>query len=204
MTPTSRSPDRAAREAVARALVTLRPRLAAYVRARLGPEFGLDLDAEVDDVLQVAALRAVRRAGSLADPERVAGWLFQLHRRVLVDRARERRSRRELARRLRFWKERVEPAPEPVASPADDDRCGCSLAQARALPASLADVLLRVDVEGATVAEAAAAIGITSNAARVRLHRARKALRARLLAHCGVTSAGDCRECRCAYEGCCA
>jgi RNA polymerase sigma-70 factor (ECF subfamily) len=38
----------------------------------------------------------------------------------------------------------------------------------------------------------------------VRLHRARRALKERLAAHCGTTSARSCADCGCEERGCCA
>lgn len=39
--------------------------------------------------------------------------------------------------------------------------------------------------------------------AMVRLHRARTALKVRLKAHCGTTSARSCADCGCEERGCC-
>jgi RNA polymerase sigma-70 factor (ECF subfamily) len=52
--------------------------------------------------------------------------------------------------------------------------------------------------------EAAARLDITHNNATVRLHRARKALRDAMEAHCGVTDPQACAACRCVDDACCA
>ena len=93
-------------------------------------------------------------------------------------------------------------APGPVAEV--DERCDCSVAQAKSLSPNYASVLNLVDMRGASLTEAATALGITVNNATVRLHRARKALREAMLEHCGVQSARDCLDCRCVSDGCCA
>lgn len=163
--------------------------LRAFVRAR-APE------AEVEDILQTAATRAIERSGSLNDPERVLPWLYRLHRNIITDTMRKRASLERL----------LDPdtvAPEaPVMQ--SDEPCRCSIALAKRLSPAYASMLSLVDAGDASLTEAAQALGISANNAAVRLHRARKALRKAMLEHCGVQNPGDCAGCRCAFEGCCA
>ncbi|MEM7154061.1 MAG: sigma-70 family RNA polymerase sigma factor [Myxococcota bacterium] len=161
----------------------------AFVGARVPP-------GEVEDILQTAAFRAVERSGSLKDSERLLPWLYRLHRNIIVDTMRRRASRERV----------VDPhavAPEPSAQPSEDP-CHCALVLARQLSPAYASMLSLVDAGDASVAEAAEALGISTNNAAVRLHRARKALRKAMLEHCGVRSPSECADCRCAFEGCCA
>lgn len=152
--------------------------------------------------MQVAAVRALERAESLHDPARVRAWLFRLHRNVVVDAVRSSKSRDRLGERA----QRELAANEPVEwpKPLTDDLCGCSIAQARLVGEGYASILEMVDFGDATVAEASAKLGISANNGAVRLHRARRALRKRMLEHCGVTSVRECAECRCVDDGCCA
>ena len=156
--------------------------------------------SEVDDVLQVAAMRALERHASVQEPTRIRAWLYRLHRNVVVDVLRTRQSRARLDARTQ-----QEPA-EDVQWPAPllDAMCRCSLTQARLVPEPYASMLALVDVGDATVAEASAQLGISPNNGAVRLHRARKALRKRMLEHCGVSSLRECADCRCVDDGCCA
>ena len=176
-------------EAVASALRVHRTRLSSFVRSRVPP-------GEVDDVLQIAALRAIERAESLEDPARVLPWLYRVHRNVATDESRKR------ARRQR-WLAHDASVPELPASETTS-LCDCSVTQALSMRPSYAHVLNLVDVCGATVEEAAQALGISANNVAVRLHRARKALRQSMLEHCGVTSLRECADCRCLEDGCCA
>ena len=173
-------------ELIASVLVEHAGQFRSFVAARLP-------SADVDDVLQMAAARAVERAASLNGPERVLPWLYRVHRNVIVDTLRSRASRERTL-------SEVEPAPD-VDWP--DELCDCSLVQARRLRPSYAAVLALVDAGDATIADAAAHLGISVNNASVRLHRAREALRKAMLAHCGVTSLRDCLDCRCVTDGCC-
>ncbi len=177
--------------AISEALDALSGRLRALVRARV-PE------REVDDLLQLAALRAVERAATLRDVERVDAWLYRIHRNVIADATRERARHRE----------DPTPAPDPDGGENPgfvlDELCRCSVSQAQRLPANHGEILTMVDMGDATLAEAAESLGITVNNATVRLHRARRALQKRMKAHCGVTSLRECAGCRCIDDGCCA
>lgn len=187
----TRSATHAARvTSVTRALEANRSALVAFVRAR-----GVAA-AEVDDLLQIASMRAIERAELLDDPDRVLAWLYRIVRNVIVDEARATASR---ARRT----ETFAALPETADRFPDDEPCRCSATLARELPPRYATVLTLVDLGEASLAEAASVLGISTNNATVRLHRARKALRHKLREHCGVSSSRDCRDCRCAYEGCC-
>ena len=181
--------DRPRREVVADALREQRSELAAFVRARVQPQ-------DADDVLQLAALRAVERADSLEDPDRVVAWLYRIHRNLIIDVARKRaRERRHVA----AVAELPEQPDAPVADP-----CGCSVAQAKRLLPAYASILSLVDSDGLQLREAARQLDVTANNAAVRLHRARKALRQAMLEHCGVTDPRECADCRCVDDACCA
>lgn len=175
-------------ELVAATLHDYRNELTAFVRARVPL-------TEVEDVLQVAAMRAIEGAGSLKDPARVLPWLYRVHRNTVTDETRKRASRQ----RLLVADELVPDVPRAEA----EVMCGCSISQARGINPSYASVLAIVDMGGATLAEAAQALGTSANNVAVRLHRARKALKKTMLEHCGVTSLRECADCRCVYDGCC-
>ena len=153
--------------------------------------------ADVDDILQMAALRAVERAASLDEPSRVRAWLFTIHRNLMTDTLRQ-QARRD---RLRDELELEEQA--PGLSTPREEHCDCSVVLAGQLRPAYASVLALIDAGGASLAEAAQQLEISVNNAAVRLHRARKALRQAMHDHCGVQSAQDCQECRCVFEGCC-
>ena len=176
-------------EVVAAALRVHRGRLSALVRTRVPA-------GDVDDVLQIAAMRAIERAESLQDPSRVVPWLCRVHRNVAIDESRRRSTQQR-------WLAQDLEVPEHATSETAS-LCDCSVTQALRMRPSYAEVLNLVDVCGATVAEAAHALGISANNVAVRLHRARKALRQSMLEHCGVTSSRECADCRCVEDGCCA
>jgi len=169
-----------------------RTELLAFVRGRAGHV------VDPDDVVQQAVVRALSAAGQLRAPERGRAWLFRIVRNVLVDELR--------ALGLPVGAP-LEEADEPVAD-ADAgehaDPCRCALALAKTLKPEYASILERVVLDDVPVAALAAELGVTANNATVRLHRARRALRAVLEEHCGVTSLRACLACVCEHTNCAA
>ena len=131
----------------------------------------------LDDVMQEAVLGALERAPDLADADRLLAYLIgtadnQLRNRLRARGVRERylrERRRELAQRL----------------PADPDAAvelAIVLEAIDRLPARAREALLLTAVSGLSPAELAAVQGGTAGAAKVRVHRARRRLRADLAA----------------------
>jgi RNA polymerase sigma-70 factor (ECF subfamily) len=134
-------------------------------------------EAETEDAMQQAWLQAWRRLPQLDDVAAVGGWLARIAANEALGRVR----RREL----------LNPLPEDddmVSHDAvDPERQAVAREQVRAVEAAVdrlpggqrAAFMLR-DVEGLDTAEAAAVLGLSPTALKVRLHRAHQALRAEL------------------------
>jgi RNA polymerase sigma-70 factor (ECF subfamily) len=144
------------------------------VRAVLG--YALRRCADRDDAADVVAetfLVAWRRLGDvpLGADERL--WLFGTARHVLANHDRSARRRDRLTERLRDELRHQLPAHRtPEAGPVLE-----ALAD---LPEPDRELLMLIGWEELEPSEAARALGISPTAARVRLHRARRRLRARL------------------------
>ncbi|TMA59650.1 MAG: sigma-70 family RNA polymerase sigma factor [Deltaproteobacteria bacterium] len=126
---------------------------------------------ELEDVHQ-DTLMALHRARHTYDPSRpFEPWLFAIARHVAVDHLRRRASRtsREVL---------VEALPEP-GTDADPGNPRLEEALDR-LPPAQREAFEMLQLEGISVAAAAARVGITTGALKVRAHRAYKALRALL------------------------
>jgi RNA polymerase sigma factor (sigma-70 family) len=136
--------------------------------------------ALAEEVTQEAFIRAYRRLWLLGDGAKFSGWVSTIARRVAINFGL--RHRRELNKRERWALENFsEAAPENSANENDSPHSPETLRQTLAeLPAAHRECLVLFYLEGKSGAEAATALSISESALRVRLHRARAALRERL------------------------
>lgn len=157
-------------------------------KAFLASRVGNDADAE--DLLQNGLVKALHRAGELKDGEKAVAWFYQLLRNVIIDHV---RSRTAAAKRDEAWATNA----VTLADDADAERhiCACFEKLLPALKPAQADLLRRVELHGQSVAEAAAAVGMTPNNASVTLHRGRAELRTKLMDFCGDCQCLDNCEC---------
>jgi len=146
---------------------------------------------EADDLLQSALLRALRQPPPAENAEGVTRWFYRVLRNALIDRARRRETADHAAAVL---------AGEPAATEDGalwDAVCGCVTALADTLPPPYAEIVREVDIAERPVTEVAARLGVTAGNARVRLHRAREALRERVEQFCRTCANHGCLDCTC-------
>jgi RNA polymerase sigma-70 factor (ECF subfamily) len=135
--------------------------------------------ALAEEVTQEAFIRAYRRLWLLGDGAKFAGWVNTIARRVAINFGL--RHRRELNKRERWALENPPVSTAENAGETDPLYTPETLRQTLAgLPAAHRECLVLFYIEGKSGAEAAAALGISESALRVRLHRARGAMRERL------------------------
>ncbi|HEY6730624.1 MAG TPA: RNA polymerase sigma factor [Solirubrobacterales bacterium] len=137
--------------------------------------YALRRSAEPQDAADVVAetfLVAWRRLGEVPVGEEARLWLYATARRVLANHQRGIKRRTRLAERLRDELRRQLPL-----QPASDRPVLDALAS---LPDADRELLMLVGMEELSPSEAARVLGISAMAARTRLHRARRRLRARL------------------------
>lgn len=165
-------------------------------RARfMAPLIGWLGKAEAEDALQDAYVRVLTKPGQLRRESSADAWFRHLLRSAAIDRLR--RSQAERRAVTAMWV-----LAEPPAALADTPSpCECLYDVLDKIHPAYAHVLRRVDLEGGDVAAVAVGLGITRNNLRVRLHRARRLLRARLLAVCGVCAQRGCQDCICRRSG---
>ena len=125
--------------------------------------------AEAEDVIQSALLRALDRAGDLRDRSKVVAWFRRILQTVLV--AHERR--RAVDARARS---RIVGAGGPGDLEAHWETCQCLKAALDAVKPADAWLVGQVELEGKPLREVSRALGIRTNTAAVRLHRARRAV----------------------------
>lgn len=169
---------------VAAKLLAHRHVFKSFVASRVGNE------ADAEDLLQNGLVKALEHAGEVKDGEKAVAWFYQLLRNVIVDHA---RSRTAAAKREEAWA--VDAATLRDDEEAERHICACFERMLPALKPSHAELLRRIELQNESVAEAAAALGITPNNASVTLYRARAELRARLVAFCGDCACLENCEC---------
>jgi RNA polymerase sigma-70 factor (ECF subfamily) len=131
------------------------------------------------DLLEETWLRFVRHADRLEADTRLGPWLFAVARNLHVSHCRSRAlEESRTVDAIGLWPTGVMASPfEQTASNELERRIEAALAT---LPAAFREVLLLVGVEGLRPADAAVVCGITPDALRQRLSRARALLAQRL------------------------
>lgn len=146
-----------------------------------------------EEILQEAFVRGAERAGQVRSDERIVAWFYRLLRNAIVDHWRDQRvERRATAQMALEMADAHIPAPEVEA-----ELCRCVASQLAELRPEYAEILRRVDLGDERPVDFAIEQGLTANNAMVRLHRARRALRERLLHVCGACAEHACLDCGC-------
>lgn len=160
-------------------------RFLAFLRRRV------DSDAVAEDILQDAYAKSLQRIDQVENDESVVAWFYQLLRNAITDHYRkagvERKAQEVLERE-------TESGFEPELR---QNICTCVGAVLPTLKPEYAAIVDAVELGERPIAEVAAEAGVTTNNATVRLHRARAALRRRLVEVCGACSTHGCLDCTC-------
>ena len=174
---TTRARDRLLAENRRRFLDFLRPRV--------------ESPAVAEDILQEAYAKSLSKVDQVRDDESVVAWFYQLLRNAIVDH--HRRAGTDRDARARLARE-AETTFEPEFR---QNICTCMTAVLPGLKPEYADIVKAVELDERPIAEVAQEGGLTTNNATVRLHRARAALRRRLVEVCGACSKHGCLDCTC-------
>jgi len=144
-------------------------------------------DEDARDTLQEAFISAFKALPRFAGQARLSTWLHRIvvNTALMKLRSRKRKPEESIDALLPGYKDDGHQAIEPVEW-ADGADVALERAETRAfvraqidnLPDNYRTVLLLRDIEEMSTPEAADALGITENAVKIRLHRARQALRA--------------------------
>jgi RNA polymerase sigma-70 factor, ECF subfamily len=136
-------------------------------------------DADAEDVAQEALLRAYRRFGRLRERTRFRGWLVRIAFRLAIDRLRS--AKRREVRETVWYRETQKTSTEDAAAKnefqAHLERAMNELADKHRL------VLLLAAMEGHTLEEVAAMLGVPVGTVKSRLFFARKQLAEKLRCH---------------------
>lgn len=149
---------------------------------------------DAEEILQEAYVRSLSRGDSIREHEASTAWFYRLLRNALVDYYRRRGAEQRLLQAARHELGGIVPA---VDEELLDVVCNCIGSLLGTLKPSYADAIRQVDLGGRRVHDYAEAEGITPNNAAVRLHRAREALREKLVKTCGTCAVHGCSDCHC-------
>lgn len=158
-----------------------------FLRARLGS------DEQAEEVLQAAYVKGLNSKARPRDEGSVRAWFFAVVRNALTDFYRRRAARAGAEQRA---------ARELPLSARDEDRlekavCRCMHDIIPTMKPEYGEILKKVELDEEPLAELAGRMGLSKNNATVRLHRARKSLKASLLKTCGACAAHGCLDCSC-------
>ena len=148
-----------------------------------------------EDILQEAYARSLTKVDKVRDEESLVAWFYQVLRNAVVDHYR--RAGTESQARARLERE-SEASFEPELR---QNLCTCMTAVLPRLKPEYANIVKAVELDERSIAEVATESGLTTNNATVRLHRARAALRRRLVEVCGACSEQGCLDCTCGNAG---
>lgn len=156
------------------------PRMLALARRLLRNE------EDARDAVQEAFASAVRGLPGFAGHSKLSTWLSRITANCALMRLRSRKRRHEISVEdlLPRWQPDGHPAELPLAwsDPGPQaaervERQQLVRAAIDRLPETSRNVLLLRDIEGLDTADVAELLGVTPNAVKIRLHRARQALR---------------------------
>jgi len=162
-----------------------------YLQGRLG-----SLE-EAREVMQSFMLHAMDRAETLRDINTVRGWLSRLLATAIADHQRKavRRRQRETMMSPEFFD--TTPADADAEAELDAAICACLNQLIPTLRPDYADLLRRIDLEEEPREAVAASLGISIANLAVRLHRARQALKQRLVEMCLTCPEHGFMDCGC-------
>lgn len=146
-----------------------------------------------EDILQNAFVRSLERGGEIRDEETVVAWFYRVLRNAVIDHYRHRAAG---ARAIEAWGREMVTQEMPAAA-VREEICGCVAGLMEGLKPEYREALRVVDLEEGSLKELAGRSGSTAGNAAVRVHRAREALRKRVVAACATCAEHGCADCSC-------
>ena len=133
---------------------------------------------DVDDMMQDLYIKALRQGSKFCDVQNARAWLFEVSRNALADRLKLKRDMVELPDDLH--------AAMPEDLPPVDNLAACLPRVLSELSPADREAVVLCDLNGLPQADYAAQVGLKLSAAKSRLQRARRRLRAQMMIACQV------------------
>jgi RNA polymerase sigma-70 factor, ECF subfamily len=171
---------------------TFHPRVLRYLTRLVGK-------SEAEDVAQTVMLKVSEGLRGFRGEASLATWIYRVATNAALDRLRARRPEQALDAADPEDDAEVPPeaqTPSAEATAIRGEMSACIRGFVDALPESYRTVMVLAEIEGFTNAEIAEILGIGVDAVKIRLHRARAALRRDLTAGCNLEHDGQ-RELTC-------
>jgi RNA polymerase sigma-70 factor (ECF subfamily) len=145
--------------------------------------FGLRMCKNVhdaEDVLQDTLLNVVHHLGEFEGRSSLSSWVFSLTRSACTRKRRGLKNRSQAQLSDEHVAERPDHAPNPEAHASTRELASVLSDALDALSDDQREVILLRDIEGLSAPEAASVLGVSVDALKSRLHRARQSLRSAL------------------------
>jgi len=139
-----------------------------------------------EDILQEAFVRGLD-SPSLRQADSAVAWFYRALHNAVIDHYRRRGAEAKALQAM----------PQPERDELLDTICACVSDLINTLKPAYAQAIQRVDLDGLKPGDYAEEEKITANSARVRLFRAREALKRRVIQSCGTCAEHGCVECGC-------
>ena len=178
-------------DAIHAVMVEIHQGLLRFLTRRLGNE------DEAADVLHDFYVKVLTRIGDVRETEKLRAWMRRVLETTLIDYYRAQGKRRQSESEYQYL-ESVR-----LTGEGKDDLdlivCMCLYKLLPTLKPEYADILWRADLIGESRESIVSTLGITETNLRVRLHRARQALRQRLEETCRTCPIHGYMDCDCDY-----
>jgi RNA polymerase sigma-70 factor (ECF subfamily) len=161
-----------------------------FLKSRVGSTH----DAE--EILQAAFVRVMEKGSSIRQSESSIAWFYRLLRNAVIDYYRRRES---ADRSLEAYAQQLDEFEHVVDATLEQTICACVRGLIPTLKPEYATLIEAVDLQDQRLPAVATAMGIAPGNARVRLHRARMALRQQLERTCRTCAAHGCLDCTCSH-----
>jgi RNA polymerase sigma factor (sigma-70 family) len=175
-------------------LIVQRKQFLAFVQRRVS-DYAL-----AEDILQSAYLRALERKDDFKPGEPATAWFYRLLRNAVIDSYRRNTSKE---RALQTWARELQPPIQPSPE-LKREVCGCLNDILASLKPEYSEALRAVDIGEQRLQDFAEQHRLSASNAGVRVHRARAALRKRLLQICAACAEHGCIDCTCERGHVCA
>ena len=187
MAPNSSSPAAAGSD-IASVLAENHRRFLAFLQRRVPTR------EIAEDILQDAFVRGLTKAPPFSSSASSVAWFYRVLRNAIVDYYRHAGVEE---RAIERYAAETDDAVAPADAELFDAVCDCVRSLVGTLKPEYAAAITRVDLEGVSPGAFALEQGISPNNAGVRLHRAHRALKARVREVCTTCAEHGCRPCSC-------